>query len=269
MIEIRITDAANMTTAERSLLASLINATGGEIMRSVMSAAQLTERIDPNDRPDVGRPDPAPFTAVADPFATAPVATPVVISAPVTNAAPPAPVTLAAPVVTAGHAPVDKNGLPHDTRIHSASATTNADGTWRGKRGVDQALVAQVEAELRTAMAIPPAAWPFAVGVPAAGVLAAPEQVDVGHQSIVPTVAPPPPPAPVAPAPAPGAASPVPDAAVIGLMTFASAALASGKLTQDDLGAALLSVGVPSLPAILARPDLCAQVHAMLIPLAA
>jgi hypothetical protein len=44
----------------------------------------------------------------------------------------------------------DANGLPWDERIHSGTKALNADGTWRTKRGVDKALVAEVEAELRS-----------------------------------------------------------------------------------------------------------------------
>lgn len=44
---------------------------------------------------------------------------------------------------------VDVRGLPWDERIHASSKAINADGTWRNKRGIDKALLAQVEAELQ------------------------------------------------------------------------------------------------------------------------
>lgn len=50
---------------------------------------------------------------------------------------------------------VDKNGLPWDDRIHSTPAKLTAKGVWRAKRGVNPALVTQVEAELRARPAIP------------------------------------------------------------------------------------------------------------------
>lgn len=50
---------------------------------------------------------------------------------------------------------VDKNGLPWDARIHSDPAKQTDKGVWRKKRGVDDATVAKVEAELRSIMAIP------------------------------------------------------------------------------------------------------------------
>lgn len=49
----------------------------------------------------------------------------------------------------ASYSSIDANGLVWDERIHASSKALNADGTWRTKRGVDKALVASVEAELR------------------------------------------------------------------------------------------------------------------------
>lgn len=42
----------------------------------------------------------------------------------------------------------DKNGLPWDERIHAGTKALNADGTWKKRRGVDDATVAAVTAEL-------------------------------------------------------------------------------------------------------------------------
>ena len=58
---------------------------------------------------------------------------------------------------------VDSTGLPWDDRIHAKSKATNGDGTWRGRRGVDKATVAAVEAELRARAG----ATPAPVGQPA------------------------------------------------------------------------------------------------------
>lgn len=44
----------------------------------------------------------------------------------------------------------DTVGMPHDVRIHSDNKKQNADGTWRKRRGVDAAMVAAVEAELKS-----------------------------------------------------------------------------------------------------------------------
>ncbi len=43
---------------------------------------------------------------------------------------------------------IDKNGLPWDERIHAGTKALNADGTWKKRRGVDDATVASVTAEL-------------------------------------------------------------------------------------------------------------------------
>lgn len=56
------------------------------------------------------------------------------------------------PVATDG---LDKNGLPWDERIHSSSKNTNADGTWRYRKGVSPTIRAKVEAELKGAVAAP------------------------------------------------------------------------------------------------------------------
>ena len=48
---------------------------------------------------------------------------------------------------------LDSEGLPHDLRIHGAKRLKTAkDNVWKKIRGVDPALVATVEAELRSAM---------------------------------------------------------------------------------------------------------------------
>lgn len=66
----------------------------------------------------------------------------------------------------------DKNGLPWDERIHSSTKALTATGEWRKKRGVSDALVTQVENELRGTMqstgpapgATPPTNTPPATG---------------------------------------------------------------------------------------------------------
>lgn len=44
---------------------------------------------------------------------------------------------------------VDKNNLPWDARIHAGTKALNADGTWKKRRGVDDATIASVTAELQ------------------------------------------------------------------------------------------------------------------------
>lgn len=43
---------------------------------------------------------------------------------------------------------IDINGLPWDERIHSSSKNKNADGSWRGRKGVPPGTITKVKAEL-------------------------------------------------------------------------------------------------------------------------
>lgn len=63
--------------------------------------------------------------------------------------------------VTLGEVILDKANLPWDARIHASAKTFTAEGFWRKKRGAEDALVAEVEAELKAltparVAAIPP-----------------------------------------------------------------------------------------------------------------
>ena len=49
----------------------------------------------------------------------------------------------------------DKNGLPWDERIHASTKALNGDGTWKKRRGVDDATIAAVTAELTGAAPAP------------------------------------------------------------------------------------------------------------------
>lgn len=92
----------------------------------------------------------------------------------------------------------DSTGLPWDNRIHSTPAAKNKDGSWRKRRGLDDATFATVSAELRAAGAGAPQPAPLPMPAPA---------ID-GQTSV--TAPPPPLPAPVieaAPQPMP---APVP-----------------------------------------------------------
>lgn len=68
----------------------------------------------------------------------------------------------------------DKNGLPWDERIHAGTKALNADGTWKKRRGVDDATVAAVTAEL-TGAAPTPAPQPEPEPTPAPTPAAQPE----------------------------------------------------------------------------------------------
>lgn len=69
---------------------------------------------------------------------------------------------------------VDKNGLKWDERIHASTKTTNADGTWKKKRGVDDALVASVTAELTAGATPTPGATVTPTPTPTPGAVVTP-----------------------------------------------------------------------------------------------
>ena len=209
----------------------------------------------------------APFTAVAAPSLTAPADTTATTFAAVPNVpVPPAPnyapaAAIAAPQTGSpvGGVDLDKTGLPWDGRIHAESKAKIADGTWRKKRGVDPALVATVEAELRQVMGAAPAA-PLAPVAP----IPAPQAATVTMPTApVAPVAPPPPPAPLAQA-APPVGSVPQDARAqfVGLVGRASAAIQAGKVTQAEITQCCAAAGVPALPLLANRLDLVAQVAA-------
>lgn len=161
-----------------------------------------------------------------------------------------------AAMMTQGVQQLDKNNLPWDARIHAASKAVNADGTWRQRRGVDRELVATVEAELRQVMGLKlpddthgsPELDADAAKLAAMGADPGPT---VGQ---VAGIIPPPPPVATPPAPPVTAAEPTtfPE-----LVAFISAQKVAGKLTQDQVTAALKEISIEGpLPVINARLDL-------------
>ena len=63
-----------------------------------------------------------------------------------------APVQSVEPSEQATH---DSSGLVWDSRIHSPNRTQNADGTWRKKKGLDPAIYAAIESDLRNTAPAP------------------------------------------------------------------------------------------------------------------
>lgn len=187
---------------------------------------------------------PTPEVIPAAPSASTPTTPP---PAPVADV-PPAPTTLSG-------VDLDSSGLPWDGRIHAESKNKIGDGTWRKKRGVDPALVAEVEARLRELVSIPPA--PTAEEVPAApaalAVVMPPvvEPVPAAPAPAAPAVA------PVAPVVEPAPAAPV---TVADVFKFATAAEKNGTLNSETRSAALLSLGFNSMVELSTRPDMAAQV---------
>jgi len=192
----------------------------------------------------------APSIAAVAPLPIAPAAIPAaILPATPTVPAPPAPTTVNAVPIAAplpgspvGGVDLDKHGLPWDNRIHAGTKRKNADGSWTAKRGVDPALVATVEAELRQVMGAAPAA-PLAPAVPAPQVTAPP----------APAVAPA---APAGEVPADARAQ------FVALVGRASAAIQAGKVTQAEITQCCAAAGVPALPLLANRLDLVAQVAA-------
>ncbi len=212
----------------------------------------------------------APFIADAAPFLTAPAAMPATTStAPMTAPAPPAPNSVSAAAIAApptgspaGGVDLDKFGLPWDGRIHAGTKRKNADASWTAKRGVDPALVAQVEAELRAVMGAPLAQAAPAAHTPAQQV-ATVTMPTAGVASSAVAV-----PAPPSSAPAAQVAHvpPAPSADArqqfVGLVGRASAAIQAGKVTQAEVTQCCVHAGVPALPLLANRLDLVPQVAA-------
>ena len=228
----------------------------------------------------------APFTAVAVPPSTVPVATPILTNpanGPIPLAQNPAPVGAAhsAPVVAlspANGVELDKNGLPWDARIHGSTKTKNSDGTWRAKRGVDNAMVLQVNNQLRQLMgAVTPLAQapatattlaPLAghVTMPTAGAAFSGVPAPASGLNLVA----PPPPSHSAPAlgavsnitAAPSVALPDGRQLFVALIGRASAALQANKLTQAEVAEICTRHGVPALPLLANRLDLVPTIAA-------
>jgi len=188
----------------------------------------------------------APAIVGAAALPIAPVA-PAVTSLP-TPPAMPLPVampdaTVSAPAVAAPTAPapsVDADGLPWDARIHASSKAINADGRWRAKKGLnDGAMVAAVQAELRSLMAIPVppvVAAPAAMPLPVAPVVIAPPAIN----TVAPTTLP-------------------------EFMPLVSAGMMAGKVTVDQVNAELVALGVAGgVTALMSRPDLVTPLWATL-----
>lgn len=143
---------------------------------------------------------------------------------------------------------LDSAGLPWDEKIHSATKATNADGTWRRRRGVDDAVYNARVAELR-AQADAGAGAPAAADTP----FNPNDGFDAFARSGV--VAPPPPPVPVVqqPAavvpPAPPAPAPIADPYVALIQKITRECI-----TADRYGKALAIGGLANLAAGMANP---------------
>lgn len=173
------------------------------------------------------KPSDVPSIAAADVFKIAQADTNVsevpqapVESSPVPPSAPTPPVVPTVEAAPASSVELDKRGLPWDARIHSGAKSKLANGNWKLARGVDPVLVTQVEAELYRSRSAP---------APAA--------------------------APVPPAPTEDA-----PADFTTLVMRLSEWQAAGRITKEQIAAAVNEHGIASLPLLATRPDLVPQV---------
>jgi hypothetical protein len=159
------------------------------------------------------------------------------------NTAPPPPPT-PVPPGPAVAVEYDSRGMPWDSRIHATNRAKKIGGEWKNKRGVSQDLVTACEAQNKPGNAPAPT-----TSAPPAAATAPP---------------PPPPPPPTAGVAVPAAAV---QSGVIdfrGLMQKIQAASAAGKLSTDQVNAALLGVGLKpeEMAALINNAPLIASVNA-------
>lgn len=172
---------------------------------------------------------------------------------------------------------LDSDGLPWDARIHAETKSKVKAGTWKRKRGVDDAVVAEVEAQLRAVLGVPtpnvPAATVAASPVaqdqasPTATVPAPPVAAELGNVPLPPASTPPAAtltqptevsPAATVPPPPPGAAA----VTFPQLCARITNALNGGQLTQARLGEVLAAHKLTGLPTLAAFPQLVGPVAA-------
>jgi len=162
----------------------------------------------------------------------------------------------AAPTIPASVVELDSKGLPWDERIHAGTKSKLKSGEWKAKKQVEAALVAQVEAELRTRGAASPAL--VAVAQDAAAVFAAAPGVPAAPAPFVP------PAAPLAPA-APAAPSVSADPTTFEqLMPRITAAVTAGIIAPTAVGAACAAHGVASVVTLQTNPQFVPLVWAAL-----
>ena len=198
---------------------------------------------------------PAPTPSVPAPPAPTPANVAPIAAPTPANVAPIAAPPTGSPV---GGVELDKHGLPWDSRIHAGTKRKNADGSWTAKRGIDPALVATVEAELRQVMGAPGAAPLAQAPTPVAPIAPAPVSAPPVTVPPTPAVAPAPPAAVQAPGPVVNEV----DARgmFVALVGRASAAIQGQKVTQAEVNQCCADAGVPALPLLANRLDLVATV---------
>lgn len=116
----------------------------------------------------------------------------------------------------------DARGIPWDERIHAGTKATNKDGSWRYKRGVTEATIKTVEAELTATPAPAPATpAPATVAVPTGDMPELPAALDRRTT-----------------------AADAPTATYEQVIAMLSEALTTGKMAPGDMPAFWQSIGV-------------------------
>ena len=172
--------------------------------------------------------------AAAPPAPPAPVAAAPSAGIPAATPLPPGPAVAAE---------LDSRGYPWDGRIHASNRAKKIDGSWKNKRGVDANLVVACEAQNKPGNATIVAPAAAATAIPAATVPVS----STATSAPFPPTAPPPPSVPAAPSGATPPAVPSTVTAPIdfrGLMQKIQAMTQAGKLSTDQVNAALAGVGL-------------------------
>ena len=152
---------------------------------------------------------------------------------------------------------VDSERMPWDARIHSESRSKLANGTWRNKRGIDNALIAQVEAENMALMAIP--ARPALSAAEASALVQFPIDSSVPPAPTATPAAPAAPEIPVIPAAPAATPTPPPVTATVdasAVFRRVTELQAAQKFPQASVDQACASVGLTKITDVFKRPDL-------------
>lgn len=160
---------------------------------------------------------------------------------------------------------LDSKGMPHDARIHSVPAKVKKDGSWQWRKGVQDQVIAQVEAELRARMAAggtPQAAPVIPPAPPAAGASmpVPPPPSDVPAPPASAGTVPPPPPPPAGNLPA-GGNSPTD---FVQFMTKVNTYSAQGRFSMAQLPQIMAEMQLPNTGALVGRADLIAWADGIL-----
>ena len=210
---------------------------------------------------DADRPNVVPDTADAETLPTVPEVIPDIFGKASAPSVPVVPSVAEVPdaATLASGVDLDAQGLPWDARIHAATKSKVADGSWRALRGVDPAIVPVVEAELRALMAVPVPHIVSSTTQADEELLNGVHAASAPHEKIP---APPVPDVPEAPSTLNNSSN-TPDAMPFPeFVQWMMATIKSGALTMAQANEAIVSVGLKGLPELTVRKDLVPAVKA-------